>query len=80
MATPNYYKTLELSETATQADIKRAYRRLAKQYHPDSRSQGKDDHEQIAQINAAYEVLGDPAERKRYDAQRDGVRSRRATE
>ncbi|MEA5466387.1 J domain-containing protein [Leptothoe sp. PORK10 BA2] len=78
MATSNHYQVLGISESATQSDIKQAYRRLAKQYHPDSQpknraaSQGdaSRDHEQIAQINAAYEVLGDPAARKRYDSQR----------
>ena len=68
MATSNHYQVLELSESATQSDKKQAYRRLAKQYHPDSRGDAPGDHEQFAQINAAYEVLGDPAARKRYDS------------
>jgi molecular chaperone DnaJ len=80
MATSNHYKTLELHESASQADIKRAYHRLAKQHHPDSRSDGSEDHEHIARINAAYEVLGDPKARKRYDAQRDGGRTQRASD
>ena len=78
MATSNHYQVLELSESATQSDIKQAYRRLAKQYHPDSRGDAPGDHEQIAQINAAYEVLGDPAARKRYDSRR--VRSQNASD
>ncbi len=80
MATSNHYRTLELPESASQADIKRAYHRLAKQHHPDSRADDNGDHEHIARINAAYEVLGDPAARKRYDAQRDGGRAQRASD
>ncbi|MEL6129953.1 MAG: DnaJ domain-containing protein [Cyanobacteria bacterium J06628_4] len=78
MATSNHYQVLELSESATQSDIKQAYRRLAKQHHPDSRGDAPGDHEQIAQINAAYEVLGDPAARKRYDSRR--VRSQNVSD
>ena len=78
MATSNHYQILEVHESATQSDIKQAYRRLAKQYHPDSRGDAPGDHEHIAQINAAYEVLGDPAARKRYDSRR--VRSHNATD
>ena len=79
MAIANHYKTLELPESASQADIKRAYHRLAKQHHPDSRIDRDGNHEQITQINAAYEILGDPAARKRYDSQRGG-RAQRATD
>ncbi len=67
--TVNHYHTLEVSETATQLQIKRAYRRLAKELHPDSRSE-RASHEQITQLNAAYEVLGDPQRRSHYDLER----------
>ncbi|MEO0867307.1 MAG: DnaJ domain-containing protein [Cyanobacteria bacterium J06642_11] len=80
MAIANHYQILELHESASQADIKRAYHRLAKKHHPDSRSEGSGDHERISEINAAYEVLGDPAARKRYDFQRGGDRSQRASD
>lgn len=80
MGTSNHYKTLELQESASQADIKRAYHRLAKQHHPDSRADGPGDHARISEINAAYEVLGDPAARKRYDSQRHGGRAQRASD
>lgn len=66
MAELNHYDTLEISETATQAEIKQAYRRLAKQFHPDT-NQGTASHDRITQINAAYEVLGDPQQRRTYD-------------
>ncbi len=80
MATANHYKILELHESASQADIKRAYHRLAKQHHPDSRADRQGDHERISEINAAYEVLGDPTARKRYDSQRDVGRAQRSSE
>lgn len=66
MADSNYYRTLEVSTTATQAEIKQAYRRLVKLFHPDSHRETAD-HEQITRINAAYEVLGDPQKRQAYD-------------
>ncbi|HIK44878.1 MAG TPA: J domain-containing protein [Leptolyngbyaceae cyanobacterium M65_K2018_010] len=72
MAQPTHYQVLELHETATQAEIKRAYRRLAKQFHPDSQTEVAS-HEDIARINNAYEVLGDPARREVYDRQRQGL-------
>lgn len=80
MATSNHYQTLELHESASQADIKRAYHRLAKQHHPDSRTDRQGDHEHIAKINAAYEILGDPKARKHYDAQRHSGRPQRASD
>jgi molecular chaperone DnaJ len=69
MATPDYYHTLELSPTATPAEIKQAYRRLAKLFHPDSNLKTAN-HEKIAGVNEAYEVLGDPVRRQSYDQQR----------
>lgn len=64
----NYYHTLKVAESATQAEIKQAYRQLAKQFHPDSQNASAG-HEQITRINAAYEVLGDPHRRWDYDQQ-----------
>lgn len=69
MAHPDHYRILEVSPTATQAEIKQAYRRLAKLFHPDSNLYTSN-HDQIAQVNAAYEVLGDPQNRRSYDQQR----------
>ncbi|OIP70342.1 MAG: molecular chaperone DnaJ [Oscillatoriales cyanobacterium CG2_30_40_61] len=62
----NYYSTLEVNPAATAAEIKQAYRRLAKVFHPDSQNQAAD-HNLIIQINAAYEVLSDPQKRQSYD-------------
>jgi len=63
----NHYQTLQLSSKATQAEIKLAYRRLAKQYHPDH--QPDQDCDRIIALNAAYEVLGDSHSRRQYDRQ-----------
>lgn len=68
MAQTNHYQTLQVSPKATQAEIKKSYRRLAKLFHPDSQQQTAN-HEQIVQLNAAYEVLGDPHRRESYDRQ-----------
>lgn len=65
----NYYKTLGVAEGASQAQVKQAYRKLAKQFHPDSQNQGAT-HEKIALVNAAYEVLGDVNTRRQYDVER----------
>ncbi|MEH2399218.1 DnaJ domain-containing protein [Nostoc sp.] len=64
----NHYETLKVSPSASQADIKQAYRRLVKLFHPDS-NQETADNEQIIRINAAYEVLGDNQNRRNYDQQ-----------
>ena len=68
MPSPNHYHILEVSQTASQTEIKKAYRRLAKRFHPDSQHKTAN-HEQIILINAAYEVLGDPQRRQSYDQQ-----------
>lgn len=67
MANPNHYDTLEIQPEATQVQIKQAYRRLVKRFHPDHNPSLEDSHEQMARINAAYEILGDPHQRQSYD-------------
>ena len=64
----DYYNILGISKSATNAQIKKAYRQLAMQYHPD-RNQGKEKwaNEKFKEINEAYGVLGDPAKRQQYD-------------
>lgn len=62
----NYYETLKVSPQATQAEIKQAYRRLAKQFHPDTQKDLAAS-DRIVELNAAYEILGDPTRRQFYD-------------
>ncbi len=63
------YQTLDVDPTATQLEIKLAYRRLAKLFHPDGRHEMAD-HDRIAQVNSAYTVLKDPQQRQAYDRTR----------
>ena len=61
------YAILEVPKDASQADIKKAYRKLVHQYHPDSHPGDKEAEEKFKKINAAYSVLNDPEKRARYD-------------
>jgi curved DNA-binding protein len=63
----DYYKTLGISKNATESEIKKAYRKLARKYHPDVNPNDKEAHKRFQQINEANEVLSDPAKRKKYD-------------
>ena len=63
----DYYKLLELDKSASQADIKKAYRKLARKYHPDLNPDNKEAQVRFQQINEAHEVLSDPEKRKKYD-------------
>jgi molecular chaperone DnaJ len=67
MAGKDYYKTLGISRTATEKEIKAAYRRLARQYHPDVNPGSKSSEEKFKEMNEAHEVLSDPEKRKKYD-------------
>ncbi len=63
----DYYKTLGVDKEASADEIKKAYRQLAKQYHPDLHPDDQEAQEKFKQINEAYEVLGDAEKRKKYD-------------
>jgi curved DNA-binding protein len=63
----DYYETLGVSKTSTADEIRSAYRKLARKYHPDVAKDKKEGEEKIKEINEAYEVLSDPEKRKKYD-------------
>jgi curved DNA-binding protein len=63
----DYYATLGVPKTATAKDIKQAYRRLARKFHPDVNPGDKKAESHFKEINEAYEVLGDPEKRRKYD-------------
>lgn len=65
----SYYVILGISETATEAEIKSAYKRQAVQYHPDKHQGNSEMEERFKEINAAYQVLSNPYERARHDLQ-----------
>ncbi|WP_316818657.1 J domain-containing protein [Pedobacter nyackensis] len=67
MAFIDYYKILGIEKTASQDDIKKAYRKLARKYHPDLNPNDKEANKQFQQINEANEALSDPEKRKKYD-------------
>jgi curved DNA-binding protein len=66
----DYYAILGVPETATEEEIKKAYRKLALQYHPDRNPGDKEAEEKFKKINEAYSVLSDPEKRREYDALR----------
>jgi curved DNA-binding protein len=63
----DYYAILGIPKTASTDEIKKAYRKLARQYHPDLNPDNKEAHKKFQQINEANEVLSDPENRKKYD-------------
>lgn len=63
----DYYTTLGVSKTATEKEIKQTYRKLARKFHPDVNPGDKQAEQRFKEINEAYEVLGEPAKRRKYD-------------
>src|SRR5256712_8945140 len=66
-ASQDYYQVLGVSETASVAEIKKAFRRLAKQHHPDRNPNNPQAADRFKEINEAHDVLSDPDKRKKYD-------------
>jgi len=67
MAFIDYYKILGIDKSATDADVKKAYRKLARKYHPDLNPNDKEAEQKFKEINEANEVLSHPENRKKYD-------------
>src|SRR3954463_16301533 len=63
----DYYQSLVVPRNASEDDIKKAFRKLAREHHPDVAKDKKKAEEKFKEINEAYEVLGDAAKRKKYD-------------
>ena len=64
---PDYYKTLGVGKGASEEEIKKAYRKLARQYHPDRNQGDKQAEERFKEISQAHDVLSDAEKRKAYD-------------
>lgn len=67
----NYYETLGVTETASQDEIKKAYRKLVTEHHPDKNGGSKESEDKFKEIAEAYETIGNATKRKTYDASRD---------
>ncbi len=67
MANVDYYKTLGVSKTASEQEIKKAFRKLAQKFHPDKNAGDKEAERRFKEINEAYSVLSDEEKRKQYD-------------
>jgi molecular chaperone DnaJ len=67
-ARPDYYKTLGVDKKASAEEVKKAYRKLARRYHPDRNPDDKQAEERFKEVSQAYDVLGDPEKRKQYDS------------
>jgi curved DNA-binding protein len=80
MASVDYYKILGITKSASEADIKKAYRKLARKCHPDLNPNDKTAEKTFKEINEANEVLGNPKNRKKYDTYGEHWQNREAYE
>ena len=69
-ANKDFYRELGVAKDATASDIKKAYRKLARANHPDSNPGDSAKHEKFKAVAEAYDVLGDPPKRAKYDERR----------
>lgn len=69
MVTEDYYNTLGLRPDSSAEEIKKTYRKLAMQYHPDRNGGNPESEERLKEINEAYQILGNEGKRRRYDLQ-----------
>ena len=69
----NLYEVLEVKETASQEEIKKAYRKLSLMYHPDRNNNSPDSTNKFQKISSAYDIIGDEEKRKQYDMQKKGI-------
>src|ERR671931_1400409 len=67
----DYYQVLGVPKNASQAEIKKAYRKLAQKHHPDANPGNKEAEERFKEVSSAYDVLGDQEKRKSYDQVRE---------
>ena len=67
MTKADYYETLGVKRDASPDDLKKAFRHLARKYHPDLNKGSKDAEEKFKEINEAYQVLSDPQKKAQYD-------------